>query len=138
MHASLTITHFDFHDVKLITHERFRMQPEQLKFTKTHEWIELAGAVRKVGISEFAQQQLGDIVYVEFPAAGKSVKAGEEVCVIESTKATSGIYAPLAGKIVRFNDALRDAPETINQSPYENGWLFELEASANADESALL
>src|SRR5262245_26037135 len=114
------------------------MKPEQLKYAKTHEWIEPSGAVRKVGISDFAQQQLGDLVFVEFPAPGKNVKAGEEVCVIESTKATSGIYAPLSGKVVRYNDALTKAPETINQSPYENGWLFELEVAAGADESVLL
>jgi glycine cleavage system H protein len=114
------------------------MTAEQLKFTKTHEWIEPEGKVRKVGISDFAQHQLGDIVYVEFPAGGKSLQAGEEACVIESCKATSGIYAPLPGKIVRFNDALGNAPETVNQSPYDEGWLFELEVAPGADESGLL
>jgi glycine cleavage system H protein len=114
------------------------MNLDNLKFTKSHEWIEGTGAVRKVGISDFAQHQLGDIVFVDFPAPGKAVQAGEEVCVIESCKATSGIFTPLAGKVVRFNTALADAPDSINNSPYDTGWLFELEVAAGADEGELL
>jgi glycine cleavage system H protein len=109
-----------------------------LKFTKSHEWIEPAGGRRKVGISQFAQEQLGDIVFVEFKEEGLELAAGEEACLIESCKATASVYAPVAGKIVAFNKALENAPETINQDPYGEGWLFEIEPAAGADEAALL
>lgn len=114
------------------------MKPEDLRFTKSHEWIEPAGRRRKVGISEFAQGQLGDIVFVDFPAEGKAVTAGEEGCLIESLKATSSVYAPLPGRLVGFNKALTNAPELVNKSPYDEGWLFELEVDEGADESALI
>ena len=114
------------------------MVETELKFTKTHEWIEAQGARRKVGISNFAQEQLGDIVFVEFPEDEKHVKTGDEVCIVESCKATASIYAPVAGRVVATNTALADAPEKINDSPYEEGWLFEIEVDDGADESALL
>lgn len=114
------------------------MVETELKFTKTHEWIEAQGARRKVGISDFAQEQLGDIVFVEFPEDEKQVNAGDEVCIVESCKATASIYAPVAGRVVATNTALADAPEKINESPYEEGWLFEIEVDDGADESALL
>lgn len=114
------------------------MAGENLSYAKTHEWIEASGKVRKVGISAFAANQLSDIVYVEFPQAGKIVKAGEEACLVESCKATSGVYAPLSGKIVAFNTSLTNAPELINQSPFAEGWLFKLEVEEGADEAALL
>ena len=111
---------------------------EKLKFAKTHEWIEPEGARRKVGISDFAQSQLGDIVFFEPPEVGKQVRAGEEVCIVESCKATASVYAPMAGKVVAVNGALEDAPEKINESPYEEGWFFELEVGEGAEESGLL
>ena len=114
------------------------MVKEKLLFAKSHEWIEPEGARRKVGISDFAQSQLGDIVYVEFPEVGKTFAAGEEVCIVESCKATAGVYTPVAGKIVAINQSLQDEPEKINQSPYEEGWIFELEVENGADESKLL
>ena len=111
------------------------MNKDDLKFTKSHEWIEPSGARRKVGISDFAQSQLGDIVFVEFPAPGKVLKAGDEACIIESCKATASVYAPVAGKVVAYNTSLADAPEKINLSPYGEGWLFEIEP---ADERSAL
>jgi glycine cleavage system H protein len=109
-----------------------------LKFTKTHEWIAPTGGRRKVGISQFAQEQLGDIVYIEFKDEGIELGAGEEACLIESCKATASVYAPLPGRIVAFNKALENAPELINQDPYGEGWLFEIELDGGADEAALL
>lgn len=114
------------------------MQKEQLQFTRSHEWIEPSGAKRKVGISDFAQSQLGDIVYVEFPDGEKSVKAGDEVCVIESCKATASVYAPVSGKVVNCNRPLIDAPETINVNPYDGGWLFEIEVDPAGPAADLL
>lgn len=111
---------------------------EDLKFTESHEWIEPTGARRKVGISDFAQDQLGDLVFVEFPDEEETVAAGDEICIIESCKATASIYAPLAGKIAAYNKSLVEEPEKINQSPYEEGWLFELEVEDGADDSKLL
>ena len=114
------------------------MNKADLKFTKSHEWVEPRGSKRKVGISDFAQDQMGDIVYVEFPIEGKTVHAGEEVCVIESCKATASVYAPTSGTIVRVNRELEIAPEKINQSPYEEGWLYEIEIDPEATEDATL
>lgn len=95
-------------------------------FTKTHEWIEQEGEVAKVGVTEFAQKELGDIVYVELPQDGKSVKAGEVIVVLESTKAAADVYAPLSGKIIAVNEALKNAPEKINQSAEGEGWLIKM------------
>ncbi len=114
------------------------MDANSLLYTKSHEWIEASGARRKVGITDFAQGQLGDIVYVEFPKTPKAVGAGGEACVIESCKATASVYAPVAGTVVAVNTPLTTAPEKINQAPLDEGWLFELELDAAADTSALL
>lgn len=114
------------------------MDEKTLKYLPTHEWIEPSGARRKVGISRFAQEQLGDIVFVEMPPIGRSVAAGDELAVIESCKATSGVYAPLAGKVVAVNERLAHDPGHVNSSPYGDGWLFELEVPSGADESTLL
>jgi glycine cleavage system H protein len=114
------------------------MDPKTLSYTKTHEWIEPDGARRKAGITHFAAEQLGDIVYIEMPEGEKQVAAGDEVCVIESCKATASVYAPMAGKVVAFNTALVDAPEKINQDPYGDGWLYQIEPDAGTDAPALL
>ncbi len=111
---------------------------KSILFAKSHEWIQAAGDRRKVGISDFAQGQLGDIVFVEFPKPGRKYAAGDEVCIIESCKATASVYAPLAGTLVAVNDALPGSPEKINQSPYEEGWLFQLEIVEPVDESRLM
>jgi glycine cleavage system H protein len=102
------------------------MTTQALVFTKTHEWIEATGGARKVGITEFAQDQLGDIVYVELPEPGKIVAAGDEICVIESTKATASVYAPASGKVVEANVVLGDQPQLLNEDPLGDGWLVKL------------
>ncbi|WP_120005840.1 glycine cleavage system protein GcvH [Nesterenkonia muleiensis] len=105
--------------------------PESLKYTAEHEWIaETAepGVVR-IGITDYAQDSLGEVVYVEFPEVGQEINAGEAVGEIESTKSVADIYTPLSGEVVRLNDTLEDAPETINSEPYGAGWLFELRAT---------
>jgi glycine cleavage system H protein len=107
-----------------------------LKYTKSHEWIEAEGASRKIGITDFAQQQLGDIVFVELPEAGKAVKAGEEIGVIESTKATASVYAPAGGTIAEVNAPLADNPQWINDDPLGKGWLVKL-AVAGASEDLM-
>ena len=111
----------------------------ELKYLKSHEWIEAEGVRRKVGISGFAQEQLGDIVFFEAPAVGKVLKAGDEAGVIESCKATSSIYAPLAGKVVAVNAELEGKPQLINEDPTGAGWLFEIEVEGEgAGEAGLL
>ena len=115
------------------------MNPQELRYVKTHEWIEPSGSRRKIGLSNFAQEQLGDIVYMDFSAeTGRKVDAGDEIGVIESCKAASSIYSPLAGTIVAVNTALADRPELINQSPYEDGWLCEIEVTGDVDAAALM
>jgi glycine cleavage system H protein len=102
------------------------MTTQALLFAKSHEWIEAAGATRKVGITKFAQDQLGDIVYVELPEPGKVVAAGDEICVIESTKATASVYAPASGKVVEANAALGEQPQLLNEDPLGAGWIVKL------------
>jgi glycine cleavage system H protein len=99
--------------------------PESLRYAASHEWI-AAGAdgIATVGISAVATDQLGELVYVELPELGRRVAAGESCAVVESTKAASDVYAPAAGEIVEVNEALADAPQTVNESPYDGGWLF--------------
>jgi glycine cleavage system H protein len=101
----------------------------QIRFTKDHEWIKVDGSIGTVGITQFAQSQLGDIVFVEVPAAGKAVKAGGEAAVVESVKAASEIYAPVSGTVKEGNAALPDAPETVNSDPEGAGWFFKMELS---------
>jgi glycine cleavage system H protein len=112
--------------------------PAELKYTKSHEWIrrEDDGTVT-VGITDHAQEALGDIVFLDLPDAGRVVAAGEECAVVESVKAASDIYAPVAGEIVAANDAALDAPESVNADAYAN-WLFKLKPSNLADVDALL
>lgn len=114
------------------------MDANTLLYTKSHEWIEASGPRRKVGITDFAQGQLGDIVFVEFPKTPKKLGVGDEACLIESCKATASVYAPIPGTLVAVNSPLTTAPEKINQSPLDEGWLFELEIDASADASSLL
>lgn len=98
-----------------------------MKFSESHEWIEVnADRIGTVGVSHYAQNSLGDIVYVELPQLGKEVKAGEEAAVLESTKAAADVYSPVSGKILEVNTHLSKAPELINQSPEKDGWLFKI------------
>lgn len=101
--------------------------PEDLKFAATHEWVRIEddGTVT-VGISDHAQELLGDIVFIELPKKGAVVSAKQEICVVESVKAASDIYAPISGEIIAINDDLIDAPETVNSSPYTDGWFCKI------------
>ena len=98
----------------------------ELKYTDEHEWIEVDGNIATVGISDYAQEQLGDIVFIELPAPGKSFVQGDEAAVIESVKAASEFYAPVDGEVVAINEILAEAPETINKDAYGAGWLIRL------------
>lgn len=110
----------------------------QIRFTKDHEWVRLDGKIATVGITSYAQGQLGDIVFVEVPAAGKALTAGGEAAVVESVKAASEVYAPVAGKVTEGNAGLPDAPETVNQDPQGKGWFFKMEVANPADVEALM
>jgi glycine cleavage system H protein len=109
-----------------------------LKYTKTHEWVKLAGTKAKIGITDHAQAELTDIVFVELPTVGKEVKKGEELCVVESVKSVSEVYAPVSGKVVAVNTKLDESPEVINGSPYDDGWLVELEIKEKGELNSLL
>ncbi len=112
--------------------------PQDLKYTASHEWLRLAAdGTASVGITDYAQEQLGDVVFVELPEIGRQVTAGEECAVVESVKAASDIYAPVGGEIVEVNQALLDAPEAINADAY-SAWLFRLRPTAVADVAQLL
>ncbi len=110
----------------------------QIRFTKDHEWVLLEGKIATVGITEYAQSQLGDIVFVEVPAAGKALAAGGEAAVVESVKAASEVYSPVAGKVTESNTSLPDAPETVNQDPQGKGWFFKMEVADAAAVDALM
>ncbi|GGX79571.1 glycine cleavage system H protein [Litchfieldella qijiaojingensis] len=101
--------------------------PANLSYTESHEWVlDNGDGTVTVGITDHAQQALGDVVFVELPEVGRELDAGEEFGVIESVKAASDLYAPLAGEVLEVNEALEDAPETVNESPYEDGWIAKL------------
>ena len=112
--------------------------PEALKYSASHEWSKLEGDTLTVGITDFAQDQLGDVVFVELPGVGQSVTAGTAVAVVESVKTASDIYAPVSGEVVEVNSALEDAPETINSAPFEGGWMFKLRVSDPGELEKLL
>ncbi len=103
--------------------------PKNLKFTKTHEWVLVEDDIVTVGIADYAQQELGDITYLELPDVGDSVSAGEAFGVVESVKAASDIYSPLDGEVLERNDGAVDAPELINASPYGDAWLLKVKLS---------
>jgi len=111
---------------------------DDLKYTDSHEWLRLEGKVAKVGITDHAQSQLTDIVFVELPEVGKEVKKGDELCVVESVKSVSELYAPISGKIANVNKSLEETPETINESPYDKGWLVEIEVTNKSEIDGLL
>lgn len=100
-----------------------------MKFSKTHEWIEVIDGIGTVGVSNFAQKELGDIVYVELPLIGKTVRAGQEAAVLESTKAAADVYSPVSGMIVETNQLLTKQSELINTSPQDQGWIFKIKLS---------
>lgn len=103
--------------------------PDDLKYTEEHEWVLVENETATVGITDFAQDQLGDVVFVELPEVGSTVEAGKAFGVVESVKAVSDIYAPLSGEIVEINEELVEAPEVINTSAYEDGWMVKIQIS---------
>jgi glycine cleavage system H protein len=105
------------------------MIPQDLRYHKEHEWVRAEGKKATIGISDFAQEALGDIVYLEIPKIGTSVPFGKEITEIESTKTTSPLFAPVSGKIVAVNEQLKEKPELINQDPYGEGWIVVIEMS---------
>ena len=112
--------------------------PKDLKYTKTHEWISVQGIKAKVGVTEYAQKEISDVVFVELPKLGQVVQQAKTAAVVESVKAAFDIYAPVSGKVTDANKALESNPGLINQSPYVDGWLFELEVSSAAELNSLL
>ena len=112
--------------------------PEQLRYTSDHEWVAITGSRVRVGITDYAQDALGDIVYVQVPTVGSTVTAGDAFGEVESTKSVSDIYAPVSGSVVAVNDALSTAPETVNSDPYGDGWLCEIECTDLRQLEALL
>jgi glycine cleavage system H protein len=112
--------------------------PEELKYTEEHEWVMVEEELAVVGITDFAQDALGDVVFVELPEVGSSVEAGKAFGVVESVKAVSDVYAPLTGTIEEINDDLIDAPEIINTSPYEDGWMVKIRMADAGDADDLM
>jgi len=113
--------------------------PANLKYAESHEWsLKGSDGVVTVGITDFAQHSLGDVVYVEMPEVGRVVKQKEAIAVVESVKAASDIYAPVSGTVIAINEVLADAPETINESPYDRGWFFKIKASDASELNKLL
>ena len=111
---------------------------DDLKYTETHEWLKIKGNKALVGITDHAQSELTDIVFVELPEVGNEIKKGEELCVVESVKSVSEIYAPLSGNVVNVNKKLDDSPEIVNESPYDDGWLVEIEIKDKSEIDGLL
>ncbi len=112
--------------------------PADLKYAKSHEWARVAAESSTVGITDHAQHELTDVVFVELPEVGRTVKAGEACAVVESVKTASDIYSPLSGEVVEVNKAVVDNPALVNTEPYAGGWLFKLRLSAPAETSSLL
>jgi glycine cleavage system H protein len=113
--------------------------PDNLRYTASHEWVrtESDGSLT-IGITDLAQDSLGELVYVELPAVGRTVGAAESCAVVESTKAASDVYAPIAGEVIAINDQLSNMPQLVNESPYEAGWLFKITPASAGAEQALL
>jgi glycine cleavage system H protein len=113
--------------------------PEELKYTKSHEWVRNEGdGTVTVGITQHAQDLLGDMVFVELPEVGASFGAGDDCAVVESVKAASDVYSPLTGEVTAVNDSLSDSPETVNSDPYGDGWIFKLKLADNDDLDQLM
>jgi glycine cleavage system H protein len=112
--------------------------PDDLKYSKEHEWVRLDGDVATIGITHFAQDQLGDVVFVELPGAGSTVRQFASLGVVESVKAASDVYAPLSGEVVERNVKVIESPELVNSSPYEDGWLVKVKLADKAELAKLL
>lgn len=112
--------------------------PADLKYAKSHEWLRVAGDVATLGITDHAQHELTDVVFVELPALGRKVKAGEACAVVESVKTASDIYAPVSGEVVEVNKTVADNPSLVNTAPFAEGWFFKLKLANPAEAGALL
>jgi len=114
------------------------MYPEDLRYSSEHEWVRVEGNKARIGVTDYAQGELGDVVFVDLPSAGDTITAGQAFAVIESVKSVSDVYAPVSGTVVAVNDRLSDSPELINQSPYEDGWIVEVELSDPSEVNSLM
>ncbi len=112
--------------------------PSELKYTKEHEWIRLEGDIATIGISDHAQSELGDIVYVEVESVGETIEANEVFGTVEAVKTTSELYMPITGEVLEFNEKLSDEPELVNSDPYGDGWIVKVKVANIADVAALL
>ena len=112
--------------------------PKDLKYTKEHEWVKVEGNIATVGITDYAQDSLGDVVYVELPQEGATVTKHEPFGVVESVKAVSDLYAPLSGSVTEVNDAIVDSPEAINEDPYGDAWMIKIELASTGELGDLL
>lgn len=112
--------------------------PADLKYTKSHEWVRVAGGVATVGITDHAQHELTDIVFVETPAAGRQFRAGEACAVVESVKTASDIYSPVSGEVIAVNEKLSSQPSLVNDQPYGDGWFYQIRLANPAELSVLL
>jgi glycine cleavage system H protein len=114
------------------------MYPNEYRYTKEHEWVHVQGDTATVGITDYAQHELGDVVYVELPQAGTRLKAGESLGTVESVKAVSDIYAPVSGEVTEVNSTLSEAPEMINKDPHRSAWLVKVRLTNPAELSSLM
>jgi glycine cleavage system H protein len=114
------------------------MYPKDYRFTKDHEWVKLEGDTATIGITDFAQKQLGDVVYIELPAIGKTLDVHQTIGVVESVKAVSDIYSPMSGEVSAVNEDLNNSPEILNQDPHGKGWIIRLRPKRTADWEALM
>jgi len=112
--------------------------PDNLKYTKEHEWTKIEGSIATIGITAFAQDQLGDVVFVELPAVGKELKAGDEFGVVESVKSVSDVYAAVSGEVIEANTALEGSPETVNQDAFVAGWIMKIKMTTPAELANLM
>jgi glycine cleavage system H protein len=112
--------------------------PKDLKYVKTHEWVRVEDGTVTIGITDHAQQELGDLVYIELPDVGDQLEIEDTCGVVESVKAASDLYSPIAGEVIESNTALSDTPELVNSSPYQDGWLFKLKLAQNSGMETLL
>lgn len=114
------------------------MYPKDLKYDREHEWVRVDGDVVTIGISDFAQDQLGEVVYVDLPSIGNAVTAGDSFGEVESVKSVSELFSPVSGEIVEVNDSLGDAPETVNEDPYGDGWMIKVKLSDASEVDGLM
>jgi len=112
--------------------------PSELKYTKDHEWVKIEGNIATIGITDFAQGELGDIVYVDVDTVDDDINGGDVFGSVEAVKTVSDLFLPISGKVIEFNAALEDQPELLNTEPYGNGWIIKLEIADDADQSELL